>query len=70
MRDLTVAPGFELASVPASRDVVEFTEMPHQTGLFSDSDTLTSSPCDLVDTMKKVAVDRPQHGKGLEHEQL
>lgn len=51
MRDLTVAPGSESASPLASVGVVGIMEMPHQWRLLSESDTLTSSPWDLTDTM-------------------
>lgn len=56
MRDLTVAPGSESASPLASTGVVGIMEMPHQWRLLSESDTLTSSPWDLTDTMNRVSV--------------
>lgn len=56
MRDLTVAPGSESASPLASVGVVGIMEMPHQWRLLSESDTLTSSPWNLTETMNRVAV--------------
>lgn len=54
MRDLTVAPGSGSASPLASPGKVGV--VPHQWRLPSESDTLTSPPWGLTDTINRVAV--------------
>lgn len=64
MRDLTVAPGSELASPVTSVDVAGITV---QRRLESESDTLTSSLLDLTDKINIVAVPCIQGEKEVDY---